>query len=67
MVDVAANEVIDAAQKHKLTASLENALDADYATRANSALVDGTTTGQRFLYHFRGVPQTFHVTYTYAF
>ena len=66
VVDLTAHMFIDAAQKHKLTARLENAFDENYATRANSALVDGSTT-DRFLYHFRGVPQTFHVTYTYAF
>jgi vitamin B12 transporter len=67
VVDLAAHVFLDDAQKHKLTARLENAFDEAYATRVNSALIDGTTTGQRFLYHFRGVPQTFHVTYTYAF
>jgi outer membrane cobalamin receptor len=67
VVDLAAHVFIDAAQKHKLTARLENAFDEDYATRTNSALIDGTTTGQRFLYHFRGVPQTLHVTYSYGF
>jgi outer membrane cobalamin receptor len=67
VVDLAAHVYVDADQKHKLTARLENAFDEDYATRVNSALVDGTTTGERFLYRFRGVPQTLRVTYTYDF
>lgn len=67
VVDLAAHVFLDKDQKHKLTARLQNALDEDYATRVSSALIDGTTTGQRFLYGFRGVPQTLHVSYSYAF
>ena len=66
VVDLSAHMFIDKDQKHKLTARLENALDEEYATRASSALVDGSAT-QRFVYHFRGVPQTFHLTYSYNF
>ena len=67
VIDLSAHVFLDKDQKHKLTARLQNALDEDYATRVNSALIDGTTTGQRFLYGFRGVPQTLHVSYSYAF
>jgi vitamin B12 transporter len=66
VVDLAAHAFIDADEKHKITVRLENAFDEDYATRVNSALVDGSTT-QRFLFSFRGVPQTLHVSYSNAF
>jgi vitamin B12 transporter len=65
VVDLAAHVFVDADRRHKLTARLENALDEDYATRVNSAVVDLST--QRFLYRFRGVPRTLHVSYAYSF
>lgn len=66
VVDLAAHVYIDGdRRKHRLTARLENALDEDYATRVNSALVDLST--QRFLYRFRGVPRTLHMSYAYSF
>lgn len=66
VVDLAAYVYVDADRRHRLTARLENALDEDYATRVNSALIDLSTT-QRFLYGFRGVPRTLHVSYAYSF
>ena len=66
VVDLAAHVYVDGdKRKHRVTARLENALDEDYATRVNSALVDLST--QRFLYRFRGVPRTLHVSYAYSF
>jgi outer membrane cobalamin receptor len=65
VVDLAAHLFIDNARKHRVTARLENALDEDYATRVNSALIDLST--QRFFYHFLGVPRTLHVSYAYNF
>jgi vitamin B12 transporter len=66
VVDLAAHAWLDGAdRRHKLTARLENAFDEAYATRVNSAVPD--VAGPRFLYRFRGVPRTFHVSYAYSF
>lgn len=66
LVDLAAHAWLDGAdRRHKLTARLENALDETYATRVNSAVPD--VAGPRFLYRFRGVPRTLHVSYAYSF
>ncbi len=68
VVDIAAHMFIDAAQKHKLTARLENAFDENYATGVGSSSpIPGFDTAPRFLFRNRGVPQTLHVTYSYAF
>lgn len=67
VVDLSGHVYLDDEQSHKLTARLENAFDEDYITRPNSALVDNTTTGERFFFGARGVPQTLRVTYTYDF
>ncbi|WP_139792197.1 TonB-dependent receptor plug domain-containing protein [Henriciella litoralis] len=67
VVDLSAHVFIDAEQRQKVTMRLENALDEDYITRPGSALVDGTTTAERFYYGNRGVPQTFHISYSLAF
>jgi vitamin B12 transporter len=65
VVDIAAHVFLDANQMHKVTARLANAFDEEYATRVNSGLIDGST--RRFLFANRGQPQTFHLTYSYAF
>ncbi|PZQ59370.1 MAG: TonB-dependent receptor [Phenylobacterium zucineum] len=66
VVDLAAYVYLDPSKRrHRLVARLENAFDEDYATRVNSAVIDLST--QRFLYRFRGVPQTLHVSYAYSF
>ena len=68
VVDVAAHVFLDGHdRRHRVTARVENLFDEDYATRVNSALVDLTTTGERFLYRFLGVPRTLHVSYAYSF
>ncbi len=68
VIDVAAHVFLDAKQKHKLTARLENAFDEDYATGVGSSSpVAGADTAPRFVFRNRGVPQTLHVTYSYAF
>ena len=67
VIDLAGHVYLDERQRHKLTMRLENALDEDYITRPGSALVDGTTADERFIYGDRGVPQTLHVSYSLAF
>lgn len=68
VADVAAHVFLDAQdRRHRVTARLENVFDQAYATRVNSALVDLTTTQERFLYRFLGVPRTLHVSYAYSF
>ncbi|MCR5874090.1 TonB-dependent receptor [Phenylobacterium sp. J426] len=66
VVDLAAHAWLDGPdRRHKLTGRLENAFDEAYATRVNSAAPD--VPGPRFLYRFRGVPRTFHISYAYSF
>jgi len=66
VVDLAAHVLLDGVGgRHKLAARIENVLDEDYATRVNSAVVDGSTA--RFLYRFRGAPRALHVSYAYSF
>jgi hypothetical protein len=68
VVDLAAHVFIDADQKHKLTARLENALDKEYRTSVGrSAPSAGFDTSPAFVFGFRGVPQTLRVSYSYAF
>ena len=68
VVDIAAHMFIDAEQKHKITARLENAFDESYATGVGSSGPSaGFDTAPRFLFRNRGVPQTLHVSYSYAF
>ena len=68
VIDVAAHVFIDADQKHKLTARLENALDEEYRTSVGrSAPSAGNDTTPAFVFGFRGVPQTLRVSYSYAF
>ena len=68
VVDLSAHVFIDAQQKHKITARLENAFDENYATAVGSSGPSaGFDTAPRFLFRTRGVPQTLHVTYSYAF
>lgn len=74
VVDIAAHVFIDSAKKHKLTARLENALDENYATGVGSSSpilgatpADNLDSTPRFVFRNRGVPQTLHVTYSYAF
>lgn len=68
VVDLAAHVFIDAENKHKLTARLENAFDENYRTGVGrSAPSAGNDTTPAFVFGFRGVPQTFHLAYSYAF
>jgi vitamin B12 transporter len=48
----------------RLGVRLENVLDEDYFTRINRATKD---TGGSYLVHYRGVPRTVHVAYSYSF
>jgi vitamin B12 transporter len=43
---------------------LENVLNEDYVTRVSRATRD---TGGSYLVHYRGVPRTIHVAYSYSF
>ncbi len=66
VVDLAAHAYLDGDERHhKIAARLENVLDEDYATRVSSGLIDNRT--RRFMFGNRGVPRTFHLTYSYAF
>lgn len=51
--------------RHRITARLENALDEDYATHVSRAFRDSD--GSPYLLHYRGVPRTLHVAYSYNF
>ena len=50
--------------RHKILASIQNLTDEDYFTRLSRATRD---TGGSYIVHYRGVPRTLHVTYSYAF
>ena len=67
VADLSAHAYLDDDRQHKITLRVENLFDEDYITRPNSTLVDGTTTGERFFYGNRGVPQTLHLSYSFAF
>ena len=68
VVDFAGHVFLDKDMKHKLTARLENAFDEDYVTSyGRSAPAAGVDTTPAFLFGFRGVPRTLHVTYSYGF
>ena len=65
VVDLNAHVFLDRNQQHKLTARLANALDEEYATRVAGGVAD--VTGGDILVSNRGMPQTLHVSYSYAF
>lgn len=68
VLDLAAHVFLDADQKHKLTARVENLLDENYRTSVGrSAPSAGNDTTPAFVFGFQGVPQTLHVSYSYAF
>lgn len=50
--------------RHRLVARLENLFDEEYATSVRTATAD---TGETYLYDNLGVPQTFHLYYSYHF
>ena len=50
--------------RQRLSARLENVFDEDYSTRTSRATRDA---GGAYLTHYRGVPRTLHVAYTYSF
>jgi len=68
VVDLAGHVFLDAGQKHKLTARVENLLDEEYRTSVGrSAPVANFDTSPAFVFGFRGAPQTLRVSYSYAF
>lgn len=67
VVDLSGHIYIDADHKHKLTARVQNLFDEEYVTNlGRSGAAAGDTTAP-FEFGIRGVPQTFHVSYSYAF
>lgn len=65
VIDLNAYVTFGADDRQKLSARLENVFDADYDTRVNRAARDAD--GAMYLTHYRGVPRTLHVAYTYSF
>lgn len=66
VVDAAAYLYLDGAgRRHRIALRIENLFDEDYATRLNSAQIDGSAA--RFLYASRGAPRAAHLRYAYAF
>ncbi|HEY2357129.1 MAG TPA: TonB-dependent receptor [Phenylobacterium sp.] len=65
VVDLNAFVTLGPGDHHRINVSLENALDEDYATHLSRAT--RVSDGSSYLYHFRGVPRTLHVTYSYNF
>lgn len=61
VVDLSAWAFIDEAQRHRLGVRLENAFDADYATRITRVRRD--VTNASYAAENRGTPLTAHVTY----
>jgi vitamin B12 transporter len=51
--------------RQRITLSLENVLDEDYATRLSRASRD--VGGASYIVHSLGVPRTLHVSYSYSF
>jgi outer membrane receptor protein involved in Fe transport len=65
VVDLAGWVAFGPQVRHRLTARLENALDEAYVTHVSRAFRDSD--GSAYLLHYRGVPRTLHVVYSYAF
>ena len=64
VVDLGVRAFVDEGRKHRIGLNVTNLFDEDYATRVRSTTTD---TGTPFIYHYRGMPQSFQVNYTYAF
>ena len=64
VVDLNAYVTFGAGDRQRLSARLENVFDEDYSTRISRATRDA---GGAYLTHYRGVPRTLHVAYTYSF
>jgi vitamin B12 transporter len=64
-MDLNAYVTFGGGDRQKLSARLENVFDEDYDTRVNRAARD--VDGSAYLTHYRGVPRTLHVAYTYNF
>lgn len=68
IVDFATHTFLDPeTRRWRLGARLENIFDKEYATTINSAVIEGSTTGERFFYNRFGTPQTFYLNLTYQF
>ncbi|HEY2753752.1 TonB-dependent receptor [Phenylobacterium sp.] len=65
VVDINGYVAFGPGDHHRINLSLENALDEDYATHLSRAT--RVSDGSSYIYQFRGVPRTLHVTYSYAF
>jgi outer membrane cobalamin receptor len=64
VVDLSAWAFIDQGQRHRLGVRLENAFDADYATRITRVRRD--VTNASYAAENRGTPLTAHVTYRFS-
>lgn len=65
VVDLNSYWTFGADDRHRISARVENLLDEGYATRVTRAFTDAT--GEPYLVHYRGVPRTLHVAYSYSF
>ncbi len=52
---------------HRVGMRVENALNKEYATSVNSAVLDGSDPAERFMWRRLAPPRTLHVTYSYQF
>ncbi len=64
MVDLTGYVTFGADDRQRISVKLQNLLGEDYFTRTNRATRD---TGGSYLVHYRGVPRTLNVAYSYTF
>jgi vitamin B12 transporter len=64
IVDISGYYEFGSNSQHRLVARIENLFDEDYATSVRRATSDA---GETYLYDNLGVPQTFHLFYSYGF
>lgn len=64
IIDISGYYEFGTDSQHRLVARVENLFDEDYATSVRRATSDA---GESYLYDNLGVPQTFHLFYSYGF
>lgn len=64
--DAGVHMYLDRAERHRVTARIENLFDADHVTGLGSAVLTGSEPQQRFLWERLAPPRTFHINYTYS-
>lgn len=67
VADLAAHIFLDAEQKHKITARVQNLFDEKYYTAYGRSAPVAADSTPAFAFGTRAVPQTLHVTYSYGF